>query len=179
MKKNEIIVFGIAIMLLQLAGCSSSQTGRNGTAKESSNESELAANKLNENFDLTPYHEQINISEVSQSSDINKFDIWYSYPQTDTSKIDSSSFVSVLEPGYRVVVLSTDDLQKANELKSELYFKTNQKNIYLDFEPPFYKVKIGDFTSLHEANNLIFKLNQLGYKDARVISEDVNVVKQQ
>ena len=37
------------------------------------------------------------------------------------------------------------------------------------------KVKVGDFTDITESNNLKFKLNQLGYTEARVIKETVNI----
>ena len=45
----------------------------------------------------------------------------------------------------------------------------------ITFEPPFYKVKAGDFTAHSEANDFKFKLNQLGYPEARVIQETVNI----
>ena len=179
MKNIELAVFTFLIFVLLFIGCSSSKTSESNNADKNKNNKEPAAQKFEENFDLTPYHTQIDIPETKETSDLSKYDIWYSYPKPDTTTIDSSKLVTTSTSGYRVVVLSTDDLQSANELKSELYFKINEKNIYLDFEPPFYKVKVGDFTNLQEANNLKFKLNQLGYKDARVISESVNVVKQQ
>ena len=178
MKNFELAVLLFAAVVFLFVGCSSSKKGVN-SDEERTNNKENVSQKIDDNFDLTPYHTTIAIPEVKGSSDLSKYDIWYSFPKPDTSKIDSSSFVTTTTPGYRVQVLSTDDLQKANELKSELYLKINQKNIYLEFEPPFYKVKIGDFINQQEANNLKFKLNQLGYKDSRVISENINVVKQQ
>ncbi len=56
--------------------------------------------------------------------------------------------------GYRVQVISTDDIDEANLVRSELYEKTTRKEVYIVFEPPFYKVKVGDFTSKSEAENL-------------------------
>ena len=37
------------------------------------------------------------------------------------------------------------------------------------------KVKVGDFTSRHDADDLKFMLNQLGYKEARIVQETVNI----
>ncbi len=176
MKKIELILFTLVILF---AGCSSSKISESNDENNKKNSEENTSQKFDENFDLTPYHTQIDIPEANETSDLRKYNIWYSYPKPDTTAIDSSKLVTTTTPGYRVVVFSTDDLQSANEIKSELFYKINEKNIYLDFEPPFYKVKVGDFTDLQEANNLKFKLNQLGYKDARIISESVNVVKQQ
>ena len=179
MKIINLLVFCCLFGLLVITSCSSSKTGENSAEENKNNDEKNSSTKFNENFDLTPYHEKISIPEASELPDIKNLDIWYTYLETDTASVDSSSLVRTMVHGYRVVVLSTDDLNTANELKSELYSKTKQKNIYLDFEPPFYKVKVGDFTDLQDANNLKFKLNQLGYKDSRVISEDVNVFKPQ
>ena len=77
--------------------------------------------------------------------------------------------------GYRVQVISTDDIDEANLVRSELYEKTTRKEVYIFFEPPFYKVKVGDFTSKSEAENLRFKLNQLGYSESKVVQEIVNI----
>jgi hypothetical protein len=77
--------------------------------------------------------------------------------------------------GYRVQVLSTDDVDEANLVRAEIYEKVSRKEVYVIFEPPFYKVKVGDFTSKSEAENLRFKLNQLGYTESKVIQETVNI----
>jgi hypothetical protein len=55
-----------------------------------------------------------------------------------------------------------------------VYFKLG-KDVYVNFEPPFYKVKVGDFTTRSEANDLKFKLNQLGYSEAKVVQETINL----
>jgi hypothetical protein len=77
--------------------------------------------------------------------------------------------------GYRVQVLSTDDIDEASVVRSEIYEKTARKEVYIIFEPPFYKVKVGDFTSKSEAENLRFELNQLGYTESKVVQETVNL----
>jgi hypothetical protein len=65
-------------------------------------------------------------------------------------------------------------LNFANQISSEVYTKLN-RDTYITFEPPFYKVKVGDFRSRDEANDLRFKLNQLGYNEARVVQETINL----
>ena len=80
--------------------------------------------------------------------------------------------------GYRVQVVSTDDIEEANRIRAEIYEKTARKEVYVTFEPPFYKVKAGDFTSKSDANDFKFKLNQLGYTEAKVVQETVNIFEQ-
>ncbi|MEJ2103463.1 MAG: SPOR domain-containing protein [Ignavibacteriaceae bacterium] len=64
------------------------------------------------------------------------------------------------------------------KLNAEIYEKTARKEVYVTFEPPFYKVKAGDFTSKSDANDFKFKLNQLGYTEAKVVQETVNIFEQ-
>jgi hypothetical protein len=78
-------------------------------------------------------------------------------------------------PGFRVQVISTDNLDDANKMRSEIYFKTNQKAVYIIFDPPFYKVEVGDFTNLSDAKSLTFKFKQMGYTEARVVNQAINI----
>ena len=79
--------------------------------------------------------------------------------------------------GFRVLVITTDNLEEANQIKADVYFSKNADDIYVDFEPPFYKVKVGDFDSQKSADEIKFKLNQLGYKEAKVIKDKINIFK--
>ena len=46
--------------------------------------------------------------------------------------------------------------------------------MHILFDPPFYKVQIGDFTVHSLAEDLNLKLKQLGYSYARVVREKIN-----
>jgi SPOR domain len=98
--------------------------------------------------------------------------VWYGYG--DTSSILERKIMGTTD-GYRVQVISTDDIEEANRVRAEIYEKTARKEVYITFEPPFYKVKAGDFTSKSEADDFKFKLNQLGYTEAKVVQETINL----
>jgi hypothetical protein len=131
---------------------------------------------LTEDFDITEFKSKIVISELILSTPknvSNKLNIWYGY---DTVQLNSGLGKLIKhEPGYRVLVLTTDNLDEANELRSEIYFKTDQKPVYVSFDPPFYKVKAGDFVNSKEANEFSFKLNQMGYAECKIIRDTVNI----
>jgi len=73
-----------------------------------------------------------------------------------------------------VQILSTDNLEHARKTKERILPKINQKQVYILFDPPFYKVQVGDFTVNSLAEDLEFKLKQLGYNNARIVREKVN-----
>lgn len=128
---------------------------------------------LSEDFDITPFKTQIKIPETESVGTKSNGDIWFDY-STPVKETQTKKLIGT-QDGFRVLVINTDNLEEANQIKSEVYSKTDQNEVYIDFEPPFYKVKIGDFKDQKSADNFRFKLNQLGYKEAKVIKESINI----
>ena len=130
---------------------------------------------LVEDFDITPYMTKVEIHDtVSPDNKKEKVNLaWYNY---DTTNFNSGFSKTIKqESGYRVLILTTDNLDEANTMKSEIYFKTDQKPVYISFDPPYYKVKAGDFITSAEANEFGFKLNQMGYSECKIIRDTVNI----
>ena len=133
-----------------------------------------------EDFDMSPYQTKIEIDEKSPIKDpINNesLSIWYDYEEADTAIINDRIIIGK-EYGYRVQVLATDNLEEADSLRSEIYFNATQKDVYVVFDPPFYKVLVGDFKQFSDAKNLSFRLSQMGYTESRVVSDTINVFQQ-
>lgn len=157
-----------------LWACSASTGSRYETKEERKSETKTTEVKepVTEDFDISPYQTEIEIEEAPLITERLPDDVWYGY--ADTSAQLERKILGTTD-GYRVQVLSTDDIDEANEVRTELYEKTARKEVYVIFEPPFYKVKVGDFTSKNDANDFKFKLNQLGYTEAKVVQETVNI----
>jgi hypothetical protein len=162
----------IILSVVILCGCSASTGDRYGTTKDSETAIEEKTEDITEDFDISPYKTEIDIEVPQITSDNLPPDVWYGYknsaPQQERKVIGTAD-------GFRVQVLSTDDIDEANRVRAEIYEKTANKEVYVVFEPPFYKVKVGDFTSKNDANDLKFKLNQLGYTEAKVVQETINI----
>lgn len=162
----------IAITAL-LIGCSASSGSRYETKKETDKETTTeVTTEVAEDFDITPYQTEINIEAPPIATDKLPSDVWYAY---DDSLVEMQRQIVSTTDGYRVQVLSTDDIDEANRVRAEIYEKAARKEVYIIFEPPFYKVKVGDFTSKAEAENLRFKLSQLGYTESKIVQETVNL----
>lgn len=127
--------------------------------------------ELIEDFDITPYKTKIVIPEKTTTKTASD-EIWFNYKQN--SNDNKNKTIVGNADGYRVLILITDNLDEANELRSEIYFNNKSEEVYIDFEPPFYKVKLGDYENERSANDMRFKLNQQGYKDAKVIKDKIN-----
>jgi hypothetical protein len=160
-------------LTLLIIGCGASTGSRYETKDETKSSTDTEKKKeIVEDFDITQYETEIDIEAPPISTGKVPSDVWYEY---STSSTDSLRNIIGTTDGYRVQVLSTDDIDEANLVRSEIYEKTARKEVYIIFEPPFYKVKVGDFTSKSEAENLRFELNQLGYTESKVVQETVNL----
>ena len=168
--KSVFIIIAITALLI---GCSASSGSRYETKKETDKETTTeVTTEVAEDFDITPYQTEINIEAPPIATDKLPSDVWYAY---DDSLVEMQRQIVSTTDGYRVQVLSTDDIDEANRVRAEVYEKTTRKEVYIIFEPPFYKVKVGDFTSKAEAENLRFKLSQLGYTESKIVQETVNL----
>jgi hypothetical protein len=174
---NATSILIISIITFLFVSCGTSTGSR--YSKSSSDSTGISSDKgiikLNEDFDITSFKTKIEVLANNQRKNNESSDIWYDYDSLNTN--DNNKTLVGTEDGYRVLVISSDNQEDVEQIKSDIANIVDNNEMYIDFEPPFYKLKVGDFSDLSNANNLRFKLNQLGYKEARVIKETVNVFK--
>jgi SPOR domain len=181
--KKKLIIIAAFICMIIFYSCSASTGGRysNDEGKNEKNEPTKKSNsEVKEDFDFTPYRTKLDIPEkkLNFPAASKNPDVWYGYEEKNLDTLASSKKIISKVSGYRVLVIATDNLQEADSMRSDIYFKTAQKQVYISFDPPFYKVSVGDFKDYSNANNLSFKLKQMGYSEARVVSDSVNVFEQ-
>ena len=94
---------------------------------------------------------------------------------------DSTSFefllsldsVQSVSEGYRVQVLATRYFERADSL-AVIMKNTVSDSVYVDFEAPNYKVRIGDFIDRNSAESLQQELVQMGYNSAWILRTRIN-----
>ncbi len=169
------LFFLAIIFLFYSCGTSTgSRYSKERTPPENSKKEVPLSKKYPEDFNLSGYHAEINIPRTVKKSNPDSTGLWYGYRSTPDNSDTTQTPVKTM-PGYRVQLMITDNLDDANNVRSQVYFKTNQKAAYVVFDPPFYKVEVGDFKNMADAKSLCFQLKQLGYSDARVINETINI----
>lgn len=139
-KKFEI---GVLFLLLSifLLSCAS---GKKTTREEPSRE-EVAA--YDESFDpLRLEDEDIVFEEDMSRSSTNEV---ISKPR----EIEKPSEENRLMDGFRIQLFATKDIESATIAKkeAEFVFTEDSLNIYIEFESPYYKLRIGDFKVRDEA----------------------------
>ena len=89
---------------------------------------------------------------------------------------DSTSFNSVLKKdstqliseGYRVQILATRYFEYADSIAISISNKITD-SVYVEFETPNYKVRVGDFVNRSSAESLQQELLDMGYKSAWIL----------
>lgn len=179
-KNTALRILLLSIILFYFfAGCGAvSTSGRYETSGRSEDVKEEKTDKVasdeKESFDLTPYRPAIILDEMEFITDSysETSDAWYEYEEKSESN-ENKKIVGTID-GFRVQVIATDDLDEAKRINSELSSLISNQKSYVNFEPPFYKVKLGDFKENSEANDMRFRLNQLGFTEAKVVRETIN-----
>lgn len=187
MSKTLIILF-ISISLLLLA-CSAVPTTRYETKQKTQEikqdkkdettktEKENVRKFLNEDYDVRRFSPDLTYNKEKENPEktIDK-EIWYSFPSTtETSSTSNTPKVITTSEGFRILVFSSDNLEELNEVQARLEKVRGIHQIYSIFEPPFYKLYIGDFTLLDDANSLRRKLIQLDFNESKVIRTTINL----
>lgn len=78
--------------------------------------------------------------------------------------------------GFRIQLISTQNLSEAISMKAEIdsLFSTP---VYVDFEPPNYKVRIGNYLSNEEASVMQEHMLIRGYKSAWVVPSKIIIAR--
>ena len=90
-------------------------------------------------------------------------------PYTEPAEVvvtSSGKETSVI--GYRVQLISTTDYYEALEIRDSVSVRLSGE-IYLDYEPPYYKVRAGNFIQRDDAEMKRAEAKQAGYPDAWIV----------
>lgn len=79
------------------------------------------------------------------------------------------------QPGFRVQVLTTNKRNAALDAKAKVMQLYPEHRSYVDFEAPYFKVRIGDFKTRDEATELRNKLSDLFSGGVFVVPTTINV----
>ncbi|MFI5252789.1 MAG: SPOR domain-containing protein [Bacteroidota bacterium] len=156
----EIVFFLLCfsvIGILSFSGCASSEK----TKEKESLDDFLA--KSEKNFNPSDYDKDVKtvIQEASGKP----------IPGKDSAK--TVAVISDTVTGYRVQVLFTQDIEAANGARDTLQALLPDEYIYIVYEPPYYKVRVGNYTDRVTANDMQKKIIAKGYTDAWVVPDKV------
>ena len=96
--------------------------------------------------------------------------------QSDINKVAVVKTSSGKYKGYRVMAMNTNDRELAYKTKAQLLSRFPQYSVYMSYQTPFFKLKIGDFTKRDDAEDLRRQLSTM-IKQGIYIVPDVVILK--
>ena len=87
--------------------------------------------------------------------------------QDDLKDISSNEEINLIK-GYRVQIVISQNEQELQDVKTDIEKSINEQ-IYIIFELPNYKLRVGNFLNRKEAENFQKKIVRLGYRTAWVV----------
>lgn len=151
------------VILALVLGCAGSKKqAREGSATES-------GVKLDESFDpLLLDDEDITFKEKKPQPVTTR-------PVIIEPEPGETEIVNQLVDGFRIQIISTKNLENATKAKLIAFeqFSDLQVNFYLEFDSPYYKVRVGDFKSRDAAENIQEIIRSRGYPKAWIVKTKV------
>ena len=87
--------------------------------------------------------------------------------KNDLEDVSSNEEINLIK-GYRVQIVISQNEQELKDIKTKIAKSINEQ-IYIIFELPNYKLRVGNFLNRKEAENFQKKIVRLGYRTAWVV----------
>jgi len=94
-----------------------------------------------------------------------------------SEKMDTAPAGKKMVPeGYRIQVLALTSMEAARAKKSAIESEL-QVEVYIDFDKPYYKMYVGNYTNRKDAEKALVMIKESGYPDAWIVKSKVFVDK--
>ena len=92
----------------------------------------------------------------------------------DTAGAQRAEAESELVPGFRVQIFSTTDIDEANQKKAEAEADFPSESFYIQYDPPTYKIRGGNFLERYEAERFARAAIEKGFAESWAVPEKIN-----
>lgn len=185
------ILYWIVLMLIYLSGCTSFRQVPIKTESESDETTARSNGKINEDFDpFSLRNEEMDVKNIKQhkakvennSALIEAESQKSKFEESESQFIEKSVLVDSIETdfgvqemvwGWRVQICALSDAKGARSVQRDALLNFDEQ-VYLTYDSPYYKVRIGDCQSRYEADDLQRKAIERGFDDAWVVRTKVS-----
>jgi hypothetical protein len=87
--------------------------------------------------------------------------------------MDTAAVADEIVQGFRIQIVSSPNLDDANAARESALERFLADSIYILFDPPVYKVRVGDFLTRFEASSRLPEFLEVGYRDAWIVPDRI------
>ncbi len=166
--KRAMACLGMLVVIILIHGCI--RTKNLMTEKQPSNEDEKKTGIVNEFFDPLILDEdelkvKKTIASESKSDQIKE----------ETTPANAELQYPEASQGFRVQICALSDEERAKEIQREAILKFINEEVYLIYDSPYYKVRVGDCLTRQEADELQQLAIEKGFDDAWVVRTKIKL----
>jgi hypothetical protein len=167
-KTKRLLCAGLMVVSALTAGCTSSKPTR---VEEKPKQSQPAEKKLL----LSEYEATLNPVEFDR--EIEAVQKLQGGEQKDPKSLeipmDSMIVQEEVVQGFRIQIFSSSNVDETTLMKNLAVEKFVGDSIYVVYDAPVYKVRIGDFVNRYEANQRLPEFVEKGYRDAWIVPDRI------
>jgi len=89
---------------------------------------------------------------------------------SSSNQNQSEEFIRTV--GWRVQIAATMNSDESERIQQEAESKFDYP-IYIDYEQPYFKVRIGDCTSFEDTREILDEVRKTGYEDAFIVRTNI------
>ncbi len=160
----------LSALISFLAGCGSSAGPRKDAETPSDGrERKVPLSQIERQFNPSNHDDEL--EAVVQQHEIAR--------QRAASEASIDSLIIESEPtqGYRIQIFATGNIDEANAMRLTTIQRVTEDSVYIVYDPPVYKVRVGDFRTRAEASQKLGGLGSIGFADAWVVSDRILIRK--
>jgi hypothetical protein len=166
MKGWRFTIFIPAIALF-LSGCGSTGSSRKeSTSLPEEREQKVPLSQFEKAFNPSDYDDEI--EEIQKQHVLEQQKTTAAAHQEDSVVVESE-----YAQGYRIQIFATGNIDEANAMRMTALQHITEDSLYVVFDPPVYKVRVGDFRTRTEAKLKLGEIVGFGFADAWVVSDKI------
>jgi hypothetical protein len=166
--KNARILYTVFFALMVLmTGCTSPSFLRNEEPKqEAPKEDKRSLAEYEATLNPADYDQEVEVVEKAHVEE-KKQKIPLEIPK------DSMTVEQEVVQGFRIQVFSSSGVDEASLVKEIATEKFAEDSVYVVYDAPVYKVRVGDFVNRYEANQRLPEFVEKGYRDAWIVPDRI------
>jgi hypothetical protein len=168
--KRSLPVIAFISLFVVLSGCGSTEGARkSSTASTGEQARKVALPQVEKTFNPSDYDDEIEVVQKQHAFEQERTSAEY---QQDSVVVESE-----VTQGYRIQIFATGGIDDANAMRQTAVQRLPDDSVYVVFDPPVYKVRVGDFRTRVEANQRLGVISALGFADAWVVGDKITIRK--
>jgi hypothetical protein len=154
----------LAAVVAGILGCGSS-TPQVAEQQKTKKEVKAPLSHYEATLDPSDYDEEVEVVQKKEAEE--KPHVELAIPR------DSTTVEEVSQLGFRIQVFSTSSIDEAMKMKTEVLAKLPHDSVYVVYDPPVYKVRLGDFPTRYDASIKLSSIVDQGFPDAWIVPDNI------